>query len=106
VSIKNNNTSSFNYRNVPGSKKRSNHALGLAIDINPYENPYIPTSGGISDYSALDEKEYYYATNRNNRDPHVITHEDLAYKLFKAYGFTWGGDWNSLKDYQHFEKSL
>lgn len=104
VSIKNNNTSCFNYRNVPGSTKRSNHALGLAIDINPYENPYIPTSGGVPDYSALDENEYYYATNRKGTDLHVITHEDLAYKLFKEHGFTWGGDWNSLKDYQHFEK--
>jgi len=104
VSIKKNNTSSFNYRYVPGSTKRSKHALGLAIDINPYENPYIPTSGGVPDYSALDEQEYYYATNRKETDLHVITHEDLAYKLFKAHGFTWGGDWNSLKDYQHFQK--
>lgn len=105
VSIKNNNTSCFNYRNVPGSTKRSNHALGLAIDINPYENPYVPTSGGAADYSNLDETEYYYATNRKETDAHVITHEDLAYKLFKEHGFTWGGDWYSLKDYQHFQKN-
>ena len=104
VSIKKNNTSCFNYRYVPGSTKRSNHALGLAIDINPRENPYIPTSNGVADYSALDEEEYYYATNRLETDAHVITHEDLAYKLFKEHGFTWGGDWYSLKDYQHFEK--
>lgn len=104
VSIKKNNTSCFNYRYVPGSTKRSNHALGLAIDINPYENPYVPTSNGVADYSALDENEYYYATNRKETDLHVITHEDLAYRLFKEHGFTWGGDWNSLKDYQHFEK--
>lgn len=104
VSIKNNNTSCFNYRNVPGSKNRSKHALGLAIDLNPYENPYIPTSGGVPDYSNLDETEYYYATNRKETDAHVITYEDLAYKLFTEHGFTWGGNWNSLKDYQHFQK--
>ncbi len=104
VSIKNNNTSSFNYRNIPGSTKRSKHALGLAIDLNPYENPYVPTVNGVSDYSALDETEYYYATNRKKTDAHVITKEDLAYKLFTEKGFTWGGNWNSLKDYQHFEK--
>ena len=104
VSIKKNNTSSFNYRNIPGSAKRSNHALGLAIDLNPYENPYVPTKNGKADYSALDEKEYYYATNRNAMVEHVITEEDLVYQLFTEHGFTWGGNWKSLKDYQHFEK--
>lgn len=104
VSIKKNNTSSFNYRNIPGSTKRSNHALGLAVDLNPYENPYVPTQNGIPDYSSLDEQEYYYATNRNATIEHVITEEDLAYKLFTEHGFTWGGNWKSLKDYQHFEK--
>ena len=105
VSIKKNNTSSFNYRNIPGSTKRSNHALGLAVDLNSYENPYVPTKNGAPDYSALDEQEYYYATNRNAGVEHVITEEDLAYKLFTEHGFTWGGNWKSLKDYQHFEKS-
>ena len=105
VSIKNNNTSSFNYRYVPGSTSRSNHALGLAIDLNPRENPYVPTVDGTADYSALDEEEYYYATNRKDTDAHVITHEDLAYQLFTEHGFTWGGDWKTLKDYQHFEKN-
>lgn len=105
VSMKNNNTSCFNYRYVPGSTSRSNHALGLAIDLNPRENPYVPTSNGAADYSALDEEEYYYATNRKESDAHVITHEDLAYKLFLEHGFSWGGDWRSLKDYQHFEKN-
>ena len=104
VSIKKNNTSSFNYRNIPGSKKRSNHALGLALDLNPYENPYVPTKNGAPDYSALDEQEYYYAMSRNATIEHVITEEDLAYKLFTEHGFTWGGNWKSLKDYQHFEK--
>lgn len=104
VSIKKNNTSSFNYRNIPGSTKRSNHALGLAVDLNPYENPYVPTKNGAPDYSSLDEQEYYYAMNRNATIEHVITEEDLAYKLFTEHGFFWGGNWKSLKDYQHFEK--
>lgn len=38
--------------------------------------------------------------------PHKIDYEDLCYQLFKAHGFTWGGDWKSLKDYQHFQKEL
>lgn len=33
-----------------------------------------------------------------------IDHDDLCYQLFTAHGFTWGGDWNSVKDYPAFEK--
>ena len=33
-----------------------------------------------------------------------ISRSDLCYRLFTRYGFRWGGDWRSLKDYQHFEK--
>jgi len=29
---------------------------------------------------------------------------DLCYRLFREHGFTWGSDWRTLKDYQHFEK--
>jgi hypothetical protein len=36
--------------------------------------------------------------------PHKITANDLCCKLFRARGFQWGGAWNSMKDYQHFEK--
>ena len=42
--------------------------------------------------------------NRTKTFKYKIDHNDLAYKLFKKHGFTWGGDWRSLKDYQHFEK--
>lgn len=107
VSIKNNNTSCFNYRIIEDKDYLSYHALGLAIDINPYNNPYIINRGGILDYSSLDEKEMYYALHRDNSIPHVITHDDLAYKLFTERGFVWGGDWNpkyESVDYQHFEK--
>lgn len=26
--------------------------------------------------------------------------------IFKAHGFSWGGDWSSLKDYPHLEKTF
>ena len=35
------NTSAFNCRLVEGSTSWSAHAYGLAIDINPLENPYL-----------------------------------------------------------------
>ena len=34
----------------------------------------------------------------------MIEKGDKVYEIFKSKGYTWGGDWNSLKGYQHFEK--
>ena len=34
----------------------------------------------------------------------MIDRNDLCYRLFVKHGFTWGGSWRSLKDYQHFER--
>lgn len=98
-SMEANNTSSFNYRTVPGQKRMSKHAQGLAIDLNPRYNPYV-TRRGISPKNGKE-----YANNRDRRKdiPYKIDHQDLAYRLFKAEGFSWGGDWSYSKDYQHFE---
>lgn len=104
LSMADNNTSCFNYRVVEGSNKLSQHAYGLAIDINPFYNPYItyPKDGGI--HVAPEGSEAY--ADRTADFPYKIDENDLCYKLFKEHGFTWGGDWNSSKDYQHFQKSL
>lgn len=55
---------------------------------------------------------YEYINNKSYKDSsinHVITHDDLAYKLFTKHGFEWGGDWDSniySLDHQHFEKPI
>ncbi len=96
------NTSCFNYRVVEGTTRLSNHALGRAIDINPFYNPYITyNKDGSSNVSPEGSEPY---ADRSASFPYKIDENDLAYKLFKAHGFTWGGNWNSCKDYQHFEK--
>jgi hypothetical protein len=41
ASMNDNNTSAFNYRKVKGQKVLSPHANGLAIDINPMQNPLV-----------------------------------------------------------------
>ena len=102
ASIDANNTSAFCYRRVAGGSGLSNHALGRAIDINPQQNPYVTfDSKGRPKWSHSNADDYI---DRNTGLPHVITHDDLAYKLFKEHGFDWGGDWKTLKDYQHFDK--
>lgn len=104
ASMEANNTSCFNYRLVDRSTKLSYHAYGLAIDINPFYNPYVEYKTEGEDYICPTQSVYY--AYRDNEFPYKIDKDDLCYKLFKEHGFTWGGNWNSCKDYQHFEKRL
>lgn len=103
ASMEDNNTSCFNYRVVDGTTKLSKHAYGLAIDINPFYNPYVVPQSDGSSYISPKGSEVY--TDRSADFPYKIDESDLCYKLFKEHGFTWGGDWNSCKDYQHFQKA-
>ena len=98
------NTSCFNYRNIDGTNTLSQHAYGLAIDINPFYNPYVTyNSDGFTHISPEGAKSY---ADRDADFPYKIDTNDLCYQLFIAHGFTWGGNWNHSKDYQHFQKVL
>lgn len=106
ASMKDNNTSCFNYRVIDGTTSLSNHAYGLAIDINPFYNPYVifDRNGAEYIYISPDGSEKY--ADRSQDFIGKIDENDLCYRLFISHGFTWGGDWNTKKDYQHFEKKL
>ena len=93
-SMRCNNTSVFNYRCVPGTDRLSRHAFGLAIDINPVQNPYY-SGGRVSPEGAL----YDPSAPGTLHDGHPVV------ELFRTLGWRWGGDW-SEKDYQHFDKRL
>lgn len=99
-----NNTSSFCYRTIAGSNKISKHGLGLAIDINPLYNPYVKKRDNGTNFIQPSIAEPY--VDRNADFPMKIDKNDLCYKEFVKHGFEWGGDWTSLKDYQHFEKDI
>lgn len=103
LSMQDNNTSCFNYRALP-SGKLSNHAYGLAVDLNPFYNPYVTCRSDGSVNIAPAGSENY--ADREQSFPHKIDRDDPAYTLFIQHGFTWGGDWHSSKDYQHFEKEI
>lgn len=96
------NSSCYNYRTIPGAERLSKHALGLAVDINPQYNPYVKTQNGKTVISPEGAEEY---ADRSKDFPHKIDRNDLCYKLFRSRGFRWGGDWRTMKDYQHFEKA-
>ncbi len=104
ASMTDNNTSCFNYRTVDGTDRLSRHALGLAIDINPFYNPYVRFIKDGSPVISPEGSEDY--ADRTLSFPYKIDDTDLCYRLFTEHGFTWGGNWNSSKDYQHFQKAL
>jgi hypothetical protein len=89
------NTSGFNCRRVEGSSGWSEHAYGRAIDLNPLENPYV-RRGVVSPPAGV---RYL---DRSRRARGMIHRGDAAVRAFAAIGWKWGGDWTSLKDYQHF----
>lgn len=107
LSCLDNNTSCFNYRLVTGGSTLSNHATGCAIDINPVNNPYVTYDSSGEPY-VVDDKAVPYLdrTNPEAGAMHMITHDDLCYRLFTERGYTWGGDWSNPVDYQHFEKKV
>lgn len=94
-----NNTSAFNCRRATGSDRWSEHAYGLAVDINPIQNPYVTSSGSVL------PPEGAAHTRRDSTTPGLITPDGPAVTAFRAIGWKWGGDWSSAKDYQHFSAS-
>lgn len=99
ASCSDDNTSAFNFRTIAGTSMLSNHAWGLAIDINTFENPYYIVSTG---HLWPPEAERYL--DRSVDDPYVLHVGDACYDAFVSRGWTWGGDWPDTRDYQHFEK--
>ena len=92
------NTSAFNCRLVEGSSSWSEHAYGRAIDVNPLENPYV-RGGHVSPPGG---RRY---VDRTQWKRGMIHRGDAVVRAFAAVGWEWGGDWSSLKDYQHFSAS-
>jgi hypothetical protein len=96
--LEDNDTFGYSCRRMTGNNhKFSKHAYGLAVDINPVFNPYIKNN------IILPSNSVAYLVRDLHR-PGMILPESNIVETFKKYGWQWGGDWHSLKDYQHFEK--
>jgi len=103
-SIEADNTSAFNCRKTSTkSGKWSKHAYGKAIDINPIENPFVAKKGRISHTESYKYKKRVHK-NTSFSDRAMLLKKDKAVKIFEKYGWKWGGDFTSYKDYQHFSK--
>jgi hypothetical protein len=93
-----NNTTAFVCRNKRGSQSFSEHAYGLAVDINPFHNPYV------KDDVVLPELASAYK-DRGWKRPGMILEGGPVVDAFDRIGWGWGGRWNSLVDYMHFSES-
>lgn len=94
-----NDPEQFPIKNVGGYSWRttafgstSQHSFGTCIDINYDENYYCRNSGEAITGSFW--KPY--------DNPFSITPDGSVLRAFTKYGWTWGGNWSSLKDYMHF----
>lgn len=95
LSMEANNTSAFNYREITGGGRPSNHAYGRAVDINTFLNPYIKGNLILP-----------HGATYNPKFAGTFTAESPIVREFLRLGWSWGGNWTSPIDYQHFEKPL
>ena len=93
-----NNTGAFACRPARLSSDWSEHAYGLAIDVNPFHNPYVRED------LVLPERALAYR-DRSWRRPGMIFPGDVVTRAFARIGWGWGGSWSSSKDWMHFSRS-
>ena len=91
-----NNTAAFICRPVRGGSTWSEHAYGLAIDINPFHNPYVRGDLVLPDLASA-------YLDRGWERPGMIVAGDVVTEAFAAIGWSWGGTWSS-PDLMHFSQ--
>jgi hypothetical protein len=93
-----NETGSFVCRPAVGSENWSQHAYGLAIDVNPFHNPYLKGDLVIPELASA-------YIDRDDVRPGMLYDGDVVVDAFAEIGWTWGGDWKTLKDWMHFSRT-
>jgi len=100
ASMSDNNSSAFNDRPISGGSSLSMHAYGLAVDVNPVQNPFVQHAGRTLHVSPKQGEGFL---DRTTIRPGMT--EDIV-DIFADNGFPiWGGDWHNPTDYQHFQTS-
>jgi hypothetical protein len=94
VSMAADNASAFNYRTIAGTDRLSYHANGRAVDINPRRNPAVYPDGRVTPVGAV------YRSGSQG----TFTGEHPIVCAFLERGWRWGGHFDHMKDYHHFEK--
>lgn len=95
-----NNTSCFNFRQIQGSASVSMHGYGLAIDVNPLQNPFV-TFDETNGIATIHPPNGWQFLNRHNQKTGMV---EPIVSLFEENGFiVWGGGWTTPIDYHHFQ---
>ncbi len=94
LSMSADNSSAFNWRKVAGTRRLSAHARGLALDLNPWRNPFEHRRGNRPAGAV-----------RVPSRPGTLSDTSLAVRYLRSRGWWWGGRWPSGRDWQHFELS-
>jgi D-alanyl-D-alanine carboxypeptidase len=90
-----NTTADFACRPVRGQTVWSQHAYGLAVDVNPFQNPYH--RGDV----VLPELASSYLDRADVRAGMILPGGPVV-RAFASVGWQWGGDYRNLKDFMHF----
>ncbi len=88
------NSSAFNFRVIAGTQLLSHHALGLAIDLNPIENPWRKPDRIVPDAGKA-------FADRSDIRPGMIVRPGPVVAVFDELGWEWGGDWMHASDDHH-----
>jgi len=100
----------FNFRLITNSNSLSDHALGLAVDINYEQNPYFKYDDDDENnkdrkvISTVPKDGALKYLDRRLEEKGIIKKDGVCVKIFKDHGWFWGGDWQNPKDYMHFQR--
>ena len=93
-----NNTGAFVCRPTAAQSSYSEHAYGLAIDVNPFQNPYHRGEVVIPELASA-------YLNREKERPGMIFEDGPVVSAFDGIGWSWGGRWRNLTDLHHFSRN-
>ena len=93
-----NGTGSFVCRPSTGATYFSQHAYGLALDLNSFQNPYAKGPVVLPELASA-----YLARSRVRSG--MVTPGGPVVRAFARIGWEWGGDWRYSKDYMHFSRN-
>lgn len=91
-------TSAYNCRRTTGGSTFSEHAYGRAIDLNPVQNPYVRDS-------TVEPPAGRAYVDRSDVRPGMVVSGGAVTRAFAAVGWEWGGNFRTLRDYQHFSQN-
>jgi hypothetical protein len=104
ASMADDNTSAFNVRRATGKTTLSLHAYGVAIDVNPVENPYLACRDAACTVAPPAGAGFLNRTIDRPHKPKRLGAAEEIVAVFAENGFTdWGGHWDNPIDYQHFD---